>query len=52
MYLMPGFIDMHAHLGSLQKAPEAEYCYKLWMAHGITTSADVGNFDVDWLMHH
>ncbi len=37
MYLLPGFIDMHAHCGSLQKAPEAEYCYKLWMAHGVTT---------------
>ena len=37
MYLLPGFIDMHAHAGSLQKAPEAEYCYKLWLAHGVTT---------------
>lgn len=37
MYLMPGFIDMHAHLGSRDKAPDAEYVYKLWMAHGITT---------------
>ena len=37
MYLLPGFIDMHAHAGSLQKAPEVEYCYKLWMAHGVTT---------------
>ena len=31
MFLLPGFIDMHAHAGSLQKAPEAEYCYKLWL---------------------
>ncbi len=37
MFLLPGFIDMHAHAGSPQKAPEAEYCYKLWMAHGVTT---------------
>ncbi len=37
MYLLPGFIDMHAHLGSRQKAPEAEYVYKLWMAHGVTS---------------
>jgi len=37
MYLMPGFIDMHAHAGSRDKAPDAEYVYKLWMAHGITT---------------
>jgi imidazolonepropionase-like amidohydrolase len=37
MYVLPGFIDMHAHLGSPNKAPEAEYVYKLWMAHGVTT---------------
>ena len=37
MYLLPGFIDMHAHLGSRQKAPDAEYVYKLWMGHGVTT---------------
>lgn len=37
MYVMPGFVDMHAHAGSLSKAPELEYVYKLWMAHGVTT---------------
>ena len=41
MYLMPGFIDMHAHAGSPDKAPDAEYVYKLWMAHGITTARGV-----------
>ena len=37
MYVLPGFIDMHAHLGSPAKAPECEYVYKLWLAHGVTT---------------
>ena len=37
MYLLPGFVDMHGHCGGKPKAPEAEYVYKLWMAHGITT---------------
>jgi imidazolonepropionase-like amidohydrolase len=37
MYLMPGFVNLHAHLGDAQKAPEAEYVYKLYMAHGVTT---------------
>ena len=51
MYLMPGFIDMHAHLGSLQKAPEAEYVYKLWMAHGVTTVRGVPlNGNNDWVI--
>ncbi len=36
MYLMPGFIDMHGHIGGGQ-APDAEYVFKLWMGHGITT---------------
>lgn len=37
MYLMPGFVDMHVHAGGPPKNPEAEYAYKLWMAHGVTT---------------
>jgi imidazolonepropionase-like amidohydrolase len=37
MYLMPGFVNLHAHLGDNQKAPEAEYVYKLYLAHGVTT---------------
>ena len=36
-YLMPGFVNLHGHLGDNAKAPEAEYVYKLWMAHGVTT---------------
>ena len=36
-YVIPGIVDMHAHTGGATKAPEAEYTYKLWMAHGITT---------------
>ncbi|MEM7023592.1 MAG: amidohydrolase family protein [Pseudomonadota bacterium] len=54
MYVLPGFVDMHGHQhteSSGQGVP-ATYIHKLWMAHGITTSADVGNFNVDWLMHH
>jgi imidazolonepropionase-like amidohydrolase len=52
MYLMPGFIDMHAHAGSPAKAPDAEYVYKLWMAHGVTTVRGVplsGNND--WVVN-
>jgi hypothetical protein len=37
MYLMPGFVNLHAHLGDSRKAPEAEYVYKLYLAHGVTT---------------
>jgi len=37
MYVLPGFIDIHVHAGGPPKNPEAEYPYKLWMAHGVTT---------------
>lgn len=37
MYVLPGFIDIHVHAGGPPKNPDAEYPYKLWMAHGITT---------------
>jgi len=37
MYVLPGFVDMHVHAGGRPKNPDAEYPYKLWMAHGVTT---------------
>jgi len=37
MYVLPGFVDLHVHSGDIPKTPEAEYVYKLWLAHGITT---------------
>ncbi len=53
MYLMPGFIDMHAHTGGKAQGAGAEYVYKLWMAHGITTIRDpaCGN-GLDWVLEH
>ena len=41
-YVMPGFVDLHTHTGGVPKAPQAEYVYKLWMAHGVTTTRDAG----------
>jgi imidazolonepropionase-like amidohydrolase len=37
MYLMPGFIDMHGHIGGRAQGAEPEYVFRLWMAHGVTT---------------
>ena len=37
MYVMPGFVDAHVHAGGAPKNPDAEYAYKLWLAHGVTT---------------
>ena len=48
MYVMPGLVDLHVHTGGVPKAPEAEYVYKLWLGHGITTVRGVPftNFDL------
>src|SRR2546427_9130594 len=37
MYVMPGFIDLHVHASGAPKNSDAEYPYKLWLAHGVTT---------------
>ena len=38
MFLLPGFIDMHGHIGGTAQGTPAEYVFKLWMAHGINNS--------------
>ena len=51
MYLLPGLIDMHGHIGGTEQGTPAEYVFKLWMAHGITTIRDpsCGN-GLDWVL--
>ena len=53
MYLLPGFVDMHGHIGGRSQGANAEYVFKLWMAHGITTVRDpsCGN-GLDWVLEH
>ena len=50
-YILPGFIDMHGHIGGTEQGTPAEYVFKLWMAHGITTIRDpaCGN-GLDWVL--
>jgi hypothetical protein len=42
MTVMPGFVDVHGHNGDPDKAPNATYGYRLWLAHGVTTVRGVG----------
>jgi Amidohydrolase family len=51
MYLLPGFIDMHGHIGGESQGADAEYVFKLWMGHGITTIRDpsCGN-GLEWVL--
>ncbi len=51
MYLLPGFVDMHAHIGGLEQGTPAEYVYKLWMGHGITTIREPGSGNgLEWTL--
>ncbi len=52
MYVLPGFIDMHGHIGGDAQGVDAEYVYKLWMAHGITTIREpsAGN-GLEWTLN-
>lgn len=53
MYLLPGFVDMHGHIGGRAQGADAEYVFKLWMGHGITTIREPGSFNgLDWVLDH
>ncbi len=48
-YVMPGLIDMHGHIGGDEQGVPAEYVYKLWLGHGITTVREPGcGNGIDW----
>jgi hypothetical protein len=52
-YVLPGFVDLHGHLGASIRETPAEYVLKLWMGHGITTISDPGSGNgVDWMLDH
>jgi imidazolonepropionase-like amidohydrolase len=51
MYVMPGFVDLHGHVGGAMQGTTAEYVYKLWLAHGVTTVREPGSFNgIDWTL--
>ncbi|MBN7821162.1 amidohydrolase family protein [Bowmanella yangjiangensis] len=52
-YVLPGFIDMHGHIGGSADDIPAEYVFKLWLAHGITTVREPGSFNgAEWVLDH
>ena len=48
MFLLPGFVDMHAHIGGVNQGADYDYVFKLWMAHGVTTVREVGGRGLSW----
>ncbi len=52
-YLLPGFVDLHAHFGGDDQGVPAEYAAKLWLGHGITTIREPGSGNgLDWVLRH
>jgi hypothetical protein len=55
-FLTPGFVDCHAHIGAPLHSrngpmPGADYVYKLWLAHGVTTIRETGCFNgLSWTL--
>jgi hypothetical protein len=53
MYVLPGFVDSHAHSGGKAQGTPAEYVFKLWLAHGVTMVRDVGSGNgLEWTVEH
>lgn len=50
MYLLPGFVDMHGHIGGVAQGADADYVFKLWMAHGVTTVREPSGRGLDWTL--
>jgi len=51
MYLLPGFIDMHGHIGGKSQGADSDYVFKLWMAHGITTVREPSGRGIDYTLN-
>lgn len=50
MYLLPGFIDMHGHIGGVSQGAEPDYVFRLWMAHGVTTVREPSGRGLDFAL--
>ena len=50
MYVLPGFIDMHGHIGGDAQGAGPDYVFKLWMGHGVTTVREPSGRGVDVTM--
>ncbi len=49
-YLLPGFVDTHAHIGGEAQGADWEYVFNLWLAHGVTTVREVGGRGIDYAL--
>ena len=47
-FVLPGFIDMHGHIGGESQGAEWDYVFKLWLAHGVTTVREPSGRGVEY----
>ncbi|MDG1342248.1 MAG: amidohydrolase family protein [Flavobacteriaceae bacterium] len=48
MFVLPGFIDMHGHIGGVSQGADWDYVFKLWLAHGVTTVREPSGRGVEY----
>ena len=51
MFVLPGFVDMHGHIGGEAQGAESDYVFRLWMAHGITTVREPSGRGIDYALN-
>src|SRR5260370_7028198 len=44
LFVLPGFVDLHAHIGGKEQGTPAGDVFKLWLGHGATTIRHPGRF--------
>ena len=49
-YVLPGFIDMHGHIGGVSQGADWDYVFKLWLAHGVTTVREPSGRGIDYAL--
>ncbi len=48
MFVLPGFIDMHGHIGGVSQGADWDYVFRLWLAHGVTTVREPSGRSVNY----
>ena len=49
-YALPGFVDMHGHIGGVSQGADWDYVFHLWLAHGVTTVREPSGRGIDFTL--
>lgn len=50
-FVLPGFIDMHGHIGGVAQGADWDYVFRLWLAHGVTTVREPSGRGVEYAVN-